>query len=52
VEFKAVSGYLPVLFEHQVLSYLKASGKSTGLIINFGNKSCEIRRLISNQKSM
>jgi len=51
VEFKAISGHLPVLFEYQVLSYLKASGLNTGLIINFGNKSCEVRRMMFNHKS-
>lgn len=50
-EFKAISGRLPILFEYQVLSYLKASGLKTGLIINFGNKSCEVRRLNYTPKS-
>ncbi len=46
LEIKAVSGRMPVLFEHQLLSYLKASGIKVGLLINFGNPSCEIRRLM------
>ncbi len=46
-EVKAVTGALPVVFEYQVLSYLKASKYSTGLLINFGNKSCQVRRLMS-----
>lgn len=45
-EVKAVTGNLPVIFEYQVLSYLKASGYKTGLLINFGNKSCQVRRLM------
>ena len=45
VEFKAIGGHLPVLFEYQTLSYLKVSELKVGLIINFGNKSCEVRRL-------
>jgi GxxExxY protein len=45
VELKAVTGILPKLFELQVLSYLKASKVKTGLLINFGNPSCEIKRL-------
>ena len=46
VELKAISGNFPVVFEYQLLSYLKASGIKTGLLINFGNKSCYVRRLI------
>jgi len=45
IELKAVTGILPKLFELQVLSYLKASNVKTGLLINFGNPSCEIKRL-------
>jgi GxxExxY protein len=45
-ELKAVNGRLPIIFEYQLLSYLKASGINVGLLINFGNKSCEIRRLM------
>jgi GxxExxY protein len=45
VELKAVTGIMPVLFRNQVISYLKASKVKTGLLINFGNKSCEIKRL-------
>jgi len=46
VELKALTGNIPTLFELQVLSYLKASGYKIGLLINFGNKSCQIRRLM------
>jgi GxxExxY protein len=45
-EIKAVTGIMPKVFELQVLSYLKASGYKTGLLINFGNKSCQVRRLM------
>jgi GxxExxY protein len=45
VELKSVTGYIPKLFENQVLSYLKASKIKTGLLINFGNASCEIKRI-------
>lgn len=34
------------LFEHQMLSYLKTSGKRVGLILNFGGKSLEIKRIV------
>jgi GxxExxY protein len=44
VELKSVTGILPKLFEVQVLSYLEASKIKTGLLINFGNPSCEVKR--------
>jgi len=46
IEVKALTGNLPAVFELQVLSYLKASGHKVGLLINFGNKSCQVRRLM------
>lgn len=46
VELKALTGDIPTVFELQVLSYLKASGYKIGLLINFGNKSCQARRLM------
>ena len=46
VEIKALAGNIPAVFESQVVSYLKAAGYSTGLLINFDNKSCQIRRLM------
>ncbi len=45
VELKSITGYIPKLFHSQLLSYLKASKIKTGLLINFGNPSCEIKRL-------
>jgi GxxExxY protein len=45
IELKAVTGILPKLFQIQLLSYLKASKVKTGLLINFGNPSCEVKRL-------
>lgn len=45
VEFKSLEGYMPKIFMHQVLSYLKAANIKTGLLINFGNKSCDVKRL-------
>lgn len=46
VEIKSYSGmFAPVLFQKQLLSYLKASNVKTGLLINFGNVSCSIKRL-------
>ncbi|HEX7474793.1 MAG TPA: GxxExxY protein [Dehalococcoidales bacterium] len=46
-EVKSLTGILPKVFELQVLSYLKASGYKVGLLINFGNKSCQVRRLMT-----
>ena len=45
-ELKALTGNIPAVFEFQVISYLKASGLRVGLLINFGNKSCQVRRLM------
>jgi GxxExxY protein len=45
VELKSVTGHQPKLFQNQVISYLKASKVKTGLLINFGNLSCEVQRL-------
>ncbi len=44
VELKSITGYTPKLFHNQVLSYLKASAIKTGLLVNFGNLSCEVKR--------
>jgi GxxExxY protein len=46
VEIKSITGnFMPILFQKQLLSYLKASNVKTGLLINFGNVSCSIKRL-------
>lgn len=49
VEIKSVEGRMPKIFESQVISYLKASGLKVGLLVNFGNRSCQIRRLMKSQ---
>jgi GxxExxY protein len=46
IEVKAITGNVPAVFELQVLSYLKASGYKVGLLMNFGNRSCQVRRLM------
>ncbi|OQX53744.1 MAG: hypothetical protein B5M48_02550 [Candidatus Omnitrophica bacterium 4484_213] len=46
VELKAIEGKLAKIFESQVISYLKASKLNVGLLVNFGNRRCEIRRLM------
>jgi GxxExxY protein len=46
LELKAIEGRLPKIFETQVISYLKAANLKVGLLVNFGNRRCEIRRLM------
>lgn len=46
VELKSIESKLPKIFESQVISYLKASDLRVGLLINFGRRRCEIRRLM------
>lgn len=45
IEIKAISG-LTGLEESQLINYLKATGLKVGLLINFGNKSLEHKRLV------
>lgn len=45
LEIKSVTGPLPKIFEAQVISYLKASGLKAGLLVNFGDVSCRVRRI-------
>ncbi len=47
VELKALEGKMPKIFESQVISYLKASDLNVGLLVNLGNRSCEVRRLMN-----
>lgn len=47
VEIKALACNVPDVFKYQVLSYLKASNLKVGLLVNFGNKSCQVKRLIN-----
>ncbi|MDO9575169.1 MAG: GxxExxY protein [bacterium] len=46
VEIKALAGNIPSIFEAQVISYLRASGFRIGLLVNFGNKSCQVKRIV------
>ena len=45
VEVKAEKNYNPG-HEAQLLHYLKATGMRVGILINFGEKKCERKRLI------
>ena len=49
VEVKATSGPLPKLFTAQLVAYLRAAKLAVGLLVNFGNISCQIKR-VSNSK--
>ena len=45
VEVKALAtNSIPDLFKYQILSYLKISSLKTGLLVNFGSKSCQVKR--------
>ena len=46
VEVKSLAGNIPTVFEYQLISYLKASGLHVGLVVNFGNKSCQVKRVV------
>ena len=46
IEVKAITGMLPKVFEAQVVAYLKAADLPVGLLVNFGNSSCQVRRLV------
>jgi len=46
VEMKSLSSNIPVLFQHQLISYLKASDIHIGPLINFGNRSCQVKRVM------
>ena len=45
LEVKAVSELIEV-FESQVISYLKATGMRLGILINFGTKKVEYKRIV------
>lgn len=49
VELKSVEGVMPKIFESQLISYLKASGLQVGLLVNFGNRKCVVRRLLNHR---
>jgi len=46
VEIKALTGNIPDVFKYQLLSYLKVSNLHVGLLVNFGNKSCQVKRFM------
>lgn len=50
LEIKSVTGIMPILFQQQVVSYLKAASIETGLLINFGGKSVQVKRLANTKE--
>lgn len=46
LELKAVSE-INEIFESQLLSYLKATGMKLGILINFGSKKVEFKRIVN-----
>ncbi|HWF89629.1 MAG TPA: GxxExxY protein [Pyrinomonadaceae bacterium] len=50
VELKALSSLSPVQ-ESQLINYLKVTGLQTGLLLNFGARSLEQRRLVLNYEA-
>ena len=50
VEVKALS-HLSGVEESQVINYLKVSELNVGLLINFGERSLDYKRIVFNQKS-
>ena len=46
VEIKALTGIIPDIFKYQLLSYLKVTNLHTGLLVNFSNKSCQVKRFV------
>ncbi len=46
IEVKALTSHIPDVFKYQLLSYLKVSNLHVGLLVNFGNKSCQIKRFM------
>jgi len=52
VEVKAIVGVMPKVFAAQLVAYLKAAQLPVGLLVNFGNLSCEVKRaVLSSAKS-
>jgi len=49
LEIKSVIGSMPTVFAAQLLAYLRAAHMPVGLLVNFGNPSCHVKRLVSSK---
>ena len=47
LEIKSIKGKMLTIFRNQLLTYLKISRLKVGLLINFGNNRCEVKRLLN-----
>lgn len=47
VELKSAPGIMEV-FEQQMLTYLRISGKNEGIILNFGKEELEFKKMVKN----
>ncbi len=47
VEIKSVKGHLPDIFRRQLVSYLKITKLTVGLLVNFGNTRCTVKRYLN-----
>ena len=52
LEVKAVTGVMPKVFAAQLLAYLKAAELAVGLLVNFGNPSCQVKRVVLSSGKM
>lgn len=47
IEIKSIKGLLPDIFRQQLISYLKVTKLTVGLLINFGNTRCTVKRYLN-----
>ena len=43
------NGYQELIYHHQALNYLEGLNLEIGLLLNFGSKSLDIKRIINNK---
>lgn len=47
IELKSIKGHLPDIFRQQLISYLKTTKLTVGLLVNFGNARCTVKRYLN-----
>jgi GxxExxY protein len=45
VQLKVIDGRMPGAYDAQMRSYLRAAHLTSGLLVNFGSRKCELRRI-------